>query len=375
MSIDLIRSAHALLLVGALFVVGCGDDGPKSAAKKDSAATAKSAGGGDTSESAEAAPAAPGATAFAAGTPVVDSTARFSFALAPKKGDRFTYRLRSDNETDLGGKKMTESSTYNFTITVTGINDDGSLTLEMRHDSIRVRRAYAAGLVDSIARTIAFDTRRPDTAMRGSEQYTALIGRRVNVTLSKGGEVREVSNVEPILNAMFGKVKDRIPPKEWAQLGAVIKVQAYSSLLEQLFLKEAPDSSVAPGRQWQRTYDVPAMGVPSKNTVRYKLAEVRQVGGRPLGRVVMDLTTQFKTKKIDNEIVTANIDEMKADGSGEAVVQLDNGWPVRKATTIDMRMKMTGTLKAGPEKGKTNTVAQSVSTRLTLDLVGFTAGT
>jgi hypothetical protein len=370
MSRDLVRSALALFVGGAFIIAGCESDRPGNGPSKDSSAKgeARKDAPGDT------APASAAATSFATGTPVVDSTARFSFALQPKTGDQFVYRLRTDNETDFGGKAMTESSVYNFTISVTGLNDDGSMTVEMRHDSIRIRRSYAAGLVDSVARTIAFDTRRPDTAVRGAEQYTALVGKRVMMTVAKDGQVREVSNVDPVLNAMFGKVRDKIPPKQWAQLGAVVKAQAYSSLLEQLFLKEAPDSSVAPGKEWSRTYNVPALGVPSKNTVKYRLAEVRQVDGRPLGRVVMDLSTQFLQKKVDNELMTATVDEMKADGEGEAVMRLDNGWPVRKTTTIDMRMTMTGTLKAGPEKGKSNTVSQSVSTRLALDLVGFTAG-
>jgi hypothetical protein len=269
---------------------------------------------------------------------------------------------------------MTELSVYNFTIKITGLNDDGSMTLEMRHDSIRIRRSYAAGLVDSVARTIAFDSRRPDTSVKGTEQYTALIGKRVNMTIAKDGQVREVSNIDPVLNAMFGKVRDRIPPKQWEQFRTVVKVQAYSSLIEQLFLKEAPDSAVAPGRSWTRTYAVPALGVPSKNTVRYTLAEVRQVEGHPLGRVEMVLTTKFTEKKIDNELMSASVDEMKADGSGQAVMRLDNGWPVHKATTIDMRMKLTGAAKLGPDKGKSATLSQSVATRVALDLVRFAPG-
>lgn len=282
--------------------------------------------------------------------------------------------MHADNITEIGGKRMTEATVYNFTITVTGLNDDGSLTVDMRHDSIRVKRTYDAGLVDSVAHTIVFDTRRPDTSMRGTEQYRALIGRRVSLTLAKDGNVREVSNVDPVLNAMFAKVRDKIPPKQWAQFRELVKVQAYSGLVEQLFLKEAPDSAVAPGRTWNRTYEVPAMGIPSRNTVAYKLAEVREVDGHHLGRVVMKLTTKFLRNKIDNELLTATIDDMKADGQGEAVIQLDNGFPLRKITAIEMRMKMTGTLKDGPDKGKTDTLAQAIATRVLLELVGYTPG-
>lgn len=359
-------------------VASCGGDRPSEAggvgkdAKKGSAKPGVTP-AGDTS-AADAATPGGSAAAFATGTPVSDSTVRFSFGLRPKVGDRFTYRLRTDNETDFGGKRMQESSVYNFTIGVTGLNDDGSMTIEMIHDSIRIRRAYDAGLVDSVARTIAFDSRRPDTSVKGTEQFRALIGKRVNMTLGRDGQVSEVSNVDPVLNAMFGSQRDKVPPKTWEQFREVVKIQAYSSILEQLFLKEPPDSSVAPGAAWTRTYTVPALGIPSKNTVRYRLAEVRQVGGRPMGRVAMVLSTQFLQKKIDNELVSATVDDMKADGSGEAVMQLDNGWPTRKATTIEMRMKMTGTAKVGPDKGKSNTLSQAVATRLIVDLMSFTAG-
>jgi hypothetical protein len=330
--------------------------------------------GGSGSDSGAAVdPAAP-AAAFAAGTPVVDSTVRFSFALRPKKGDRFTYRLRTENETNLDGKKMRESSVYNFTIGVTGLNDDGSLTVEMIHDSIRIRRAYDAGLVDSVARTILFDSRKPDTSVKGTEQYRALIGKRVNLTLASDGQVREVSNVDPVLNAMFGAQRDKVPPKQWEQFRTVVKMQAYSSIFEQLFLTGAPDSSVAAGATWSRTYNVPVLGIPSKNTVRYRLAEVRQVNGRPLGLIAMDLVTKFLEKKIENELIVATGDEMKATGRGEVVLQLDNGWPARKATTIEMKIRMTGESKVGPEKGKSKSLSQAVATQTVVELVHFTAG-
>ena len=368
MSIAPFRSLFTLLVVGSIAVGGCTEERPSTPRTADSSVKAADTGG------VGGIIAAPGGAGFAAGTPVVDSSARFSFELKPSKGDVLSYRLQSANVTEISGKKMTENTVYNFTITVTGLNDDGSMTVEMRHDSIRIRRGYDAGLVDTVARTIVFDSRRPDTSIGGTEQYTALIGKRVNMTLGKQGEVKEVSNVDPVLNAMFGAQRDKIPPKQWEQFRALVKIQAYSGLLEQLFLKEAPDSTVAPGREWTRTYDVPAMGVASKNTVRYKLAEVRITEGRPLGRVVMKLTTQFLQKKIDNELVSASIDEMKAEGQGEAVILMDRGWPVRKSTAIEMRMKMTGATKAGPEKGKTNTLSQAITTRLTLDLVTFTPG-
>ncbi|MBC8145089.1 MAG: hypothetical protein H7X80_05845 [bacterium] len=370
MSIELNWSVRALVFAAVVVIAGCGDEKPATSRPKDSAAASTSK---DSSEEAPVAGTKP-AGGFDTGKPVVDSTARYGFALRPKKGDAFAYRMRTDNVTAIGGKKMTEVTVYNFTITVTGLNDDGSLTVDMTHDSIRVKRSYDAGLVDSVARTIAFDTRKADTSMRGTEQYRALIGKRVNLTLSKDGDVREVSNVDPVVNAIFGKVRDKIPPKQWGQFRELVKVQAYSGIISQIFLKEAPDSAVAPGRQWTRTYEVPAMGIPSRNSVSYKLAEVREVNGRHLGRVVMKLTTKFLQNKVDNELVTATIDEMKADGEAEAVIQLDNGFPVRKVSSIEMSMKMTGTLKDGPEKGKSDTLEQAIATRLTLELVNFTAG-
>src|SRR5688500_14036722 len=299
-------SVKALFLIAALTVAGCGGDGPATERPSDSTAVSI--------DSADKSPVMTDTAAggFAAGTPVVDSSARFSFALRPKKGDAFSYRMRTDNVTAIGGKKMTEVTVYNFTITVTGLNDDGSLTIDMRHDLIRVRRGYDAGLVDSVARTIALHTRKSDTAIADTDQYRAVMDKRGNLTLGKDGDVREVSNLDPVLNAMFKKVRDKIPPKQWEQFRELVKVQAYSGLLEQLFLKEATDSAVAPGRQWTRTYEVPAMGIPSRNTVSYRLAEVRAVDGRHLGRVVMKLTTKFLQKKIDNELVSATVDEMKA---------------------------------------------------------------
>ncbi len=353
--------------VVAIAVVGCGDDDPKPATPGKPGAPGAAASKGGGSDTGQVAP--------AQGEPV-PAQASFSLKLQPRVGDQYVYRLTQKGTNEIEGHRATEEATYWFTQKVTGVNNDGSFTVEMRYDSIVSKKSFPAGVVDSVARTFAYDTRRKlDSTVPDAAQAKALIGQRVILTLSKNGEVKEVSNLEPILTAMLGKMRDSLKPQVVEQLREGIKVSVFEVIVQQIFLQSPPDSMVHVGSSWSRMDSVPMVTtiatVPSRAHVSYTLGDARTADARTLGHVTMTLSTEFPRKKMDNAQVTTTINDARASGSGEAILDLATGFPVQKHTRIEMLLKVTGKAKVGPATGQTKTLTQARATTTAVDLVAY----
>ncbi|MDB5036235.1 MAG: hypothetical protein JWQ98_3476 [Chlorobi bacterium] len=349
-----------------------GKPGTADSARKGVAVTHDSAGiavgGGDTTL----------ATGFTDAKPIDDSTTTYTLRVSPHVGDAYSFRVAQKAITEFMGQKATEEEVYSFTQRITGTNDDGSFTVEMRYDSIRSKKSFPPGVVDSVAKTFAYDTRlKLDTTMPEAKQAKALIGQRVNLTLSKTGEVKEISNIEPILSGMLGKARDSVPPKALEQLRAGIKLAVFQAIVQQLFLQTIPDAGVKLGQSWTRRDTVPLSlpiaSVSSRSLVNYKLGEIRSLNDQKIGHVTYALSTEFPNRKMDNKDGVATLDEAAAVGKGDALIDLVTGFPVRKMTQIDVKLKITGKPKVGPNAGKSQSLSQSKSTTTIVDLLGFTA--
>ncbi len=370
--IDLIRrrfSVSTVLLmtaaaVASLSLAACGEkadspkDAGKSAAKSDTASAA-----GHNQE-------------FASAEKVEDPNQRYTLALHPTVGETFAYRITQQASQSFGPQKTSEEVVYNFSGKITGLNNDGSLTLEMRYDSVRIRRMMPKSMTDTAMMTVTFDSRRrADSSVPGSEQYRAIIGQNVSLTLAKNGDVREVSNLEPIISNMIslaGKKRDSIPPRGIEQLREALKVQAFATVVQQMFLQALPDSSVAVGGEWTKKNDVPIGGIPATSQVTYKLADVRKVDDRPIGHLDMKLLVNFPKKTFDNQAMSATITNANVDGSGDALYDLVNGFPVRKNSHIDIRLSLNGKMKVGPQAGKSESISQRLLTSALIERTQFT---
>lgn len=372
------------LLSGALSLVSCGGESGPAVKKGGDSAVAGATGGGV--EGGEAAPGEPAAAgeevgAFNEAAPVSDPAATYGFKLQPKVGDSYSYRIIQDNDTELEGVKLSERIVYNFTLKVTGVNSDQSFTVQMRYDSIRMRRAFPPGVVDSVARTVTYDTRyKADPKFQGAESIKALVGQNVNMTLTNTGDVREVSNLEPIVSDIVTglSLPDTLPAQYKAkareQVRASIKTQAFSSVVQQLFLQNPPEAPIPSGGSWNRKDTVPLFGLSSRSSITYTLSDVRSVDGRTLGKVSADMDTEFPNKKIENQMISAVADEARVDGGADALLDLMSGFPVQKKTKIDVLLKVTGKPKVGPNKGKSGSMSQRMVSNVVVERTAFQAG-
>lgn len=309
---------------------------------------------------------------FTASEPVTDPNSRYTLQVKPTVGDVYGYRVTQRSSQDVQSLKSSDEAVYNFSLKVTSVNTDGSMAMEMRYDSIRIKHVGPKSVTDSTMATIAYDSRKKgDSAVPGSEQFRVLIGQKVNLTLSKTGEVREVSNLEPILSAVLGKLRDSIPPSRLESLRQLIKVQAFSAIIQQLFLQSLPDSGIAIGKSWSRKDSVPIGRIPSRSTVVYTLGEVRKVEDRPIGQFHMTLSVDFPKKTIENQMMSAEIKSASVGGSGEALIDLLSGMTVRKSTVIDSRLNLVTKAKTGPQAGKSQSSAQHEATNTLVERIHF----
>jgi len=360
----------ALSSLLSLFVVACGSEGKAPATE----------GGGDSTGAASAsdtgAAAAASATAeFQKAEPVVVPDAHYRFHVTPRVGDVFRYRMTQRNSKEVNGQKVSDENIYNFTATVTGINSDSSISLEMRYDSIRAQQTIAPGPLDSVGHSISYDTRQaPDSTKPGSEQIKALIGHRVNLTLNSRGGVSDVSNVDPILSALIGKRRDSISQQQLGYIRDGIKMQYFGMLFQELFLQFVPDTGVVAGGEWKRQDTMTLGPIPSQSMVTYQLKEVKRIDGQDVGRVEISLVASFPRKQIEGKDATAKLNDAKVNGQGEGLFNFSNGFPIRKRTSIEQVANMTMTATTGPQKGQSQTLAQKQTSSVLVELVEFKPG-
>lgn len=369
-----------LLFVAGSLLISCGD-GEKGPSHPKSAKGGKdSTGQGADTAVANAIPAATSeqANEFADATPIADTTARFQFTLRPHVGDVYHYRITQKGNTQSDSMKGFQESIYDFHQTISGLNDDGSIQVEMVYDSVRYNLNVPAGPLNPKAQSFSYSTRqKPDQNIPETVQAHALIGRKVNLIISAKGEVTEVSNVEPIVSAMLGKYRDSLSPAALEQVRGGIKASAFQAMASQLFLRSRPDGEAQVNQTWKRGDTLPIGGIPMAVNALYRLAEVRNVSGQPVGKIVVDLTFSFPRKKFDLPGGSITLDQAEATGRGDVLQNLGSGFPIRKTNRIDVRLKMTARTKDRKE-GETGPQTQTVSQRLTqvlaIELVDYKGG-
>jgi len=362
-----------------LVVAGCSDDqkgpGKPGAKRADTSAKTTSSQHGGAADSAAGLPAV--ATDFAAASPIVDTSVSFRFQLTPRVGDVYHYRITQRTDTQVDSLKGTEQTIFNFHTRVNGLNDDGSIAVEMVYDSVRYNLNVPASPLNPKAESFSYSTRqKPDEKKPATVQAYALVGRKVNLTISAKGEVTEVSNVEPIVSAMLGKYRDSLSAAAIEQVRGGIKASAFQAMVSQLFLRSRPDGDVRIGRTWNRKDTVPVGGIPMAISAIYRLAEVRTVEELPVGRIVTDLTFSFPRKKFDLPGGSIVLDQAAASGRGEVIQNLQTGFPTRKTNRIEVRLKMTARSKEkDPATGlQSKTVSQRMIQTLAIEMVEISRG-
>ncbi len=358
----------AFVILCGIYLVGIGgcssNDSPEGSADDSTATTT----GMEQEEEA--------AASFDEAEPVEDVEATYAMKLTPKVGEVYSYRYNNKGKTTIDGMTNDQDVTYDYTLTISDINDDGSIVADMRYTRIRATTVIPAQYTqDSTEQTATYDSeQKSDSVIPGTEQYEAIIGKRVILTISNEGKVNEVSNLDPVVNAaikLAGAKPDSVPPRMVAALRQQIQAQMFQTVLETMFQTVLPDSAVKVGSEWQSTDSLPLLGIPSKSTYMCKLVEVKEMKGEKVGQIHVELVTEFPQKKLDSEQMTVKIDEVDVDGTGTGLYNMATGFPVRKSSKIQFVLKGTGTAKVGPGKGKSQGLTQRLNTTNSLVRTGY----
>jgi hypothetical protein len=295
----------------------------------------------------------------------------YSLLVAPKTGEEFTYQVSEKNTTESGEIKITQRIVYNFTCRITGVNSDESFTMDFVFNRIQSQNSFPPGVVDSVARTITMDT-KSDNNPSGAAELKALVGQNVKVTIGPDGEVREISNVDPIVSALMKNLPDTlgadIKAKYRERARQVVKVAYFMPVVRQLFVSQIPSREVKVGDTWERNDTLPISSGGAPSTARYKFKSVSQKDGQTVATVVNIVEAKVGNRTIDDETMSAKITDATVEGSAAVEVLVGPGFPVQKETTITQQLTLSGKMKVGPGKGKNETIRRRQTNQVVVKL-------
>ena len=308
---------------------------------------------------------------------------RYRLRIDPKVGTRYSYEVARDETMTAGDITTKRSQTFNVDMEVVRSNDDGSSVLGITYSRVRAEISMPGAVIDSAGRplldsagqlilrnqVVRFDT-KGKSDIQGGERYRAFVGRQALVTIDSKGNVIDVANVDPILNATLKHLKvsaDTVNPKMLEVAKQSIRLE-YGTLVSLVFFNLAPDTAVGAGSTWSRSDTLPVGGLPSRTTYAYSLKEISEKDDHPVARIAGRLTTNPKLPKesVENEMVSMKITGLSVDGNSTLSIDLVDGFPLSRSSTITSTLKGTGTMKAGPEKGKTAPITMKESTRTSI---------
>ena len=359
-----------MIICSLLTLVSCGESKPEDISENDS--TVVESNGGLERDSLE------GVSADT-GDVVEDAEGKYSLRLTPKVGETYGYRFESRGSNSVAGVTQSKKDVADVTLSVVSVNDDGSLVLGVTYNRIRASISLSGPLIDSTGKQVVDSTGKPQVGREsvefdtkggkdipGAERTRAFIGRQVLVTLNPDGNVQDVANVDPILNAWLKGVKvmkDTVNPKalDYFRLGLRTEIGV---LVSQLFFTLTPDSAVGVGSSWVQADSLPVGGLPASASVTVALQNIREVDDEQRAEIKTTLKTSIQTPKesVDNELYSMKINNVKVSGEGSWTVSLVSGFPINRKSTIRATTAGTATMKAGEMKGQPQKVAAKEST-------------
>lgn len=375
------------LLLGTPILYGCGGDDPGDEDKIEIEANVERDGeGGDENGAVEG-------DELAAEEEAIEQEqkeGKYRIRLAPNPGDVYSYSVVRDQRVSAAGHSTKQKQTFDVDMEVVGSNDDGSSVLAITYRRVRAEVTMPGAVPDSAGRpmvdsngqmvlrsqTIRFDT-KGKAEHPSMVRFKAFVGRRVLVTIDRKGNVRDVANVDPILNSTLKSLKvssDTLNPKMLEAAKQGIRME-YGMLASLVFFNLAPDTAVTAGATWSRTDSMPVGGLPSLTTYAYTLKDVSGEED-PVANITGKLTTSPKLPKepVVNEMLSMKITKLSVTGSADIKLDLTTGFPLRRSSTITTTMGGTGTMKAGPQKGESTAITMKERTATTITRTGYKEG-
>ncbi len=294
---------------------------------------------------------------------------KITLKVNPKKGDIFRYYMMAKTSTKENSpmtdkKDVTQEQTISYYYSEeVADTSNGVTTYKVKYDSISVVTTVPVSK-DSTIRVV-YNSNVKDSMYSKPDfiQYNSIIGEPFSITVSPKGEVGDIYGLQKIYDKMFKAFGDTLKEQDKAQIKESFGNDAIKSVLQQQF-QIFPDNDVVKDSTWTRSYDTQLLVFPGRNSLSYKITNVKVENGETILTIDADLSTQLLKDEMKDKTVTYKVENSSFNGKGLILYNLTRGCVVKKETTtkIDLSLKMSG-------GGQSMTSTQNVTTNMNVNII------
>jgi hypothetical protein len=293
---------------------------------------------------------------------------RVTLKMIPKKGDVFRYGMMAKTSTKekspmTNNEDMTQDQTISYYYTQE-VNDvvDGVITYKVKFDSIGV--VTSVSTKDSSLKAF-YNSNVKDSMYSKPDfiQYNSIIGENFFIRVTGKGEITDVYGLEKVYEKMFKAFGDTLKEADKSQIKESFGNDAIKSVLQQQF-QIFPDNEVVKDSAWTRSYETQLLVFPGRNSLSYKITDIKTENGETILTIDADLATEILKDELKDKTVTYKVENSSFNGKGTIHFNLTKGCVVKKETTtkIDLTLKMSG-------GGQSMSSTQNVTTNMNVNIL------
>ncbi len=298
-----------------------------------------------------------------------DKGVKVNLLLKPKVGDVLRYRMNAKT-TSKEKSPMTQDKeitsvqdiNYYYKEEVTEITTAGIVSYKITFDSITIISNLASA--DSSV-SLAYNSNIKDSIYSKPDflQYNAIMGEDFYARVAPNGEISDVYGLESVYEKMFKALGDTLTKEQKETLKDSFGKDAIKAVLQQQF-QMFPDNPVYVDSAWTRSYETQMLIFPVRNSLSYKLKEVKEENKQTLLTIDADLAVDFIEKEIKDKEMSYKVEDSKTGGKGVIIYNITKGCVTKKETNTNLDLTMK--ISAGSQSVKTT---QNVTTELIVNLI------
>ncbi|HQY21307.1 MAG TPA: DUF6263 family protein [Ignavibacteria bacterium] len=298
-----------------------------------------------------------------------DKGTKVSLLLKPKVGDVLKYKMNAkttskENSPLTEGKELTsiQDINYYYSEEVTDITSAGIVSYKITFDSITIISNLASG--DSSV-SLTYNSNIKDSIYSKPDflQYNAIMAEDFYARVGQNGEISDIYGLEKVYEKMFKALGDTLSNEQKESLKDSFGRDAIKAVLQQQF-QMFPESAVYLDSVWTRSYETQMLIFPVRNSLSYKLNEVKEENNQTILTIDADLAVDFIEKEIKDKQMSYKVENSETGGKGLIVYNLTKGCVVKKETSTNLKLDMK--ISAGSQSVNTT---QDVTTELFVNLI------
>lgn len=279
---------------------------------------------------------------------------------------RMTNETTTDGTTPMGPMKSSQKQVSVMRTTVQSVGEDGTATLEMVTESIKIDNDIP------MQGKMTYDSTKPqegDADNPGLTAMTAMLNMPITLTIRPDGTVTSVKGSEKILEKVRKSMADQPGAERMLpELDKMFNEEGMKKLVGQ-GMSNLPGRDTKTGETWQQTMNIelPMMGT-VRSTIDYTLAGVEKLSGTSAAKIGIKSVQALVPPK-EGEAPAMPMPGMKMDmkdavGTGEMWFDFNRGLVLKQV--LDQNMTMDISIDAGGQDMK---MSQKVNTKTTFEML------